>query len=120
MRKCGSCGQPGHNRRTCPTASKKKETTIIEEEISTAEIRCDRNWNPITTKKKVVICRSCGEKDDHTAKNCPYKPLPEGADIGPKKMECGHFTWWHRNGECELCTNAIFRKHLDDEEKEAV
>ena len=103
MRKCGNCGEPGHNRRTCPTASKKKETTIVEEEVSTAEVRCDSNWKPITTKKKVMICRSCGEKDDHTAKNCPYKPDAADVELGPTIMECGHFTWWNDDGECSRC-----------------
>ena len=119
MRKCGNCGETGHNRRTCKSTTTKEPAAIIEEEDDGVEIVCDENWNPIKEKKKVVRCRSCGEKDDHTAKNCPYKPIPEGTDIGPKLMECGHFSWWHRNGECELCTKAIFHRHLDDEEKEA-
>ena len=42
-------------------------------------------------KKKVQRCRACGEKDDHTAKNCPYKPIPADVQIGPTKLECGCF-----------------------------
>ena len=110
MRKCGNCGEPGHNRRTCPELEVIEEVEQEEEEVVVVE-------KP--KKKRKQRCRSCGEEDDHTAKNCPYKPLPEGADIGPKKMECGHFSWWHRNEECELCTKAIFHRHLEDEEKEA-
>lgn len=111
MRKCGSCGQPGHNRRTCP------ELEIIEEVEQEEEEEVVVVEEP--KKKRKQRCRSCGEEDDHTAKNCPYKPIPADADIGPKKMDCGHFTWWHRNGECELCTKAIFFRDFDDEEKEA-
>ena len=105
MRKCGHCGQPGHNRRTCAALHDEAEEVVVVEKPK--------------KKKKVSKCRDCGEVG-HTAKKCPYKPLPEGADIGPKMMECGHWSWWHRNGECELCTKAIFyRQFDDDEEKQA-
>ena len=50
-----------------------------------------------------MICRSCGEKDDHTAKNCPYKPDADDVELGPTFMECGHFTWWNDDGECSRC-----------------
>ena len=103
MRKCGHCGQPGHNRRTCPALH--DEAVIVVEKPK--------------KKKKVSKCRDCGEVG-HTAKKCPYKPLPEGADIGPKMMECGHWSWWRKDGECELCTKVHFYKHFeDDEEQEA-
>lgn len=118
MRKCGNCGETGHNRRTCKSTTTKVPAVIIEEDDG-VEIVCDENWNPIKEKKKVVRCRSCGEKDDHTAKNCPYKPIPEGADIGPKLMECGHFSWWHRNGECGLCSKAVYHRHLNEEQEAA-
>ena len=108
MRKCGYCGEPGHNRRTCPKLKADKEAELEEEVVVEKPKK----------KKKVSKCRECGE-EEHTAKDCPYKPLPEGVDIGPKLMECGHFSWWHRNGECELCTKAIFHRQLDDEEQEA-
>jgi hypothetical protein len=110
MRKCGYCGEPGHNRRTCPKLKAEKEAELEAEEVVVTK-------KP--KKKRKQRCRSCGEEDDHTAKDCPYKPLPADADIGPKKMECGHFSWWHRNGECELCTKAIFHRQFDNEEKEA-
>jgi hypothetical protein len=111
MRKCGYCGKTGHNRRTCPKLKAEKEAELEAEEVVVTK-------KPKKTRKQ--RCRSCGEEDDHTAKDCPYKPLPADADIGPKKMECGHFSWWHRNGECELCTKAIFHRQFDDdEEKEA-
>jgi len=111
MRKCVNCGETGHNRRTCP------ELEIIEEVEQEEEEEVVVVEEP--KKKRKQRCRSCGEEDDHTAKNCPYKPIPADADIGPKKMDCGHFTWWHRNGECELCTKAIFFRDFDEEEKEA-
>ena len=105
MRKCGHCGQPGHNRRTCAALHDEAEEVVVVEKPK--------------KKKKVSKCRDCGE-EGHTAKKCPYKPPPEGADIGPKMMECGHWSWWHRNGECELCTKVHFYKHFeDDEEQEA-
>ena len=111
MRKCGYCGKQGHNRRTCPKLKADKEAELEAEEVVVTK-------KP--KKKRKQRCRSCGEEDDHTAKDCPYKPLPADADIGPKRMECGHFSWWHRNGECELCTKAIFyRQFDDDEEKQA-
>lgn len=112
MRKCGNCGEPGHNRRRCPELEVIEETDQEEEEEEVVVVEEPK-------KKRKQRCRACGEEDDHTAKDCPYKPIPADADIGPKKMDCGHFTWWHRNGECELCTKAIFHKHFDDEEKEA-
>ena len=110
MRKCGYCGKSGHNRRTCPKLKADKEAELAAEEVVVTK-------KP--KKKRVRRCTLCGE-EDHTAKNCPYKPLPADADIGPKKMECGHWSWWHRNGECELCTKAIYFKQFDDaEEKQA-
>jgi hypothetical protein len=107
MRKCGYCGKPGHNRRTCPKLKADKEAELAAEEVVVTK-------KP--KKKRVRRCTLCGE-EDHTAKNCPYKPLPADADIGPKRMECGHWSWWHRNGECELCTKAIYFKQFDDEEE---
>lgn len=112
MRKCGNCGETGHNRRRCPELEVIEETDQEEEEEEVVVVEEPK-------KKRKQRCRACGEEDDHTAKDCPYKPIPKDQDIGPKKMDCGHFTWWHRNGECELCTKAIFHKHLDDEEEEA-
>ena len=109
MRKCGYCGEPGHNRRTCPKLKADKEAELEEEVVVQKPKK----------KKKVSKCRECGE-EGHTAKNCPYKPLPEGADIGPKMMECGHWSWWRKDGECELCTKVHFYKQFeDDEEQEA-
>ena len=108
MRKCGYCGEPGHNRRTCPKLKADKEAELEEEVVVQKPKK----------KKKVSKCRDCGE-EGHTAKNCPYKPLPEGADIGPKLMECGHFSWWLKDGECELCSGAIYRRHLNNHIKEA-
>ena len=111
MRKCGNCGEPGHNRRTCTQLEVIEEVEQEEEEVVVVE-------KP--KKKRKQRCRSCGEEDDHTAKNCPYKPLPADADIGPKMMECGCWSWWQSDGECQLCTKAIYFKQFDDdEEKEA-
>ena len=111
MRKCGYCGKPGHNRRTCPKLKADKEAELAAEEVVVTK-------KP--KKKRKQRCRACGEEDDHTAKNCPYKPIPADVVIGPRRMECGCFSWWLRNGECERCSGAIFRKHFeDDEEKEA-
>ena len=107
MRKCGYCGKTGHNRRTCPKLKADKEAELAAEEVVVTK-------KP--KKKRVRRCTLCGE-EDHTAKNCPYKPLPADADIGPKKMECGHWSWRHRNGECELCTKAIYFKQFDDDEE---
>ena len=95
-RTCGNCGGKGHNRRSCSKATKEEEE---EEHI---EITCDHNWQP-KKKKKVFRCSLCGEKDDHKAKNCPYKPLPEGTKVGPALMECGHFSWWKENKVCTKC-----------------
>tara|TARA_R110002073_G_scaffold68184_2_gene169425 strand:+ start:555 stop:890 length:336 start_codon:yes stop_codon:yes gene_type:complete len=108
MRKCGNCGETGHNRRTCTqleVIEEVEEDGYLEEEEVVVE-------KP-KKKKKVLKCADCGEEDDHTAKDCPYKPLPEGADIGPKLMECGHFSWWLKDGECELCSRAIFRRTFE-------
>ena len=111
MRKCGYCGKTGHNRRTCPKLKADKEAELAAEEVVVVE-------KP--KKKRKQRCRACGEEDDHTAKNCPYKPVPADQDIGPKRLECGHWSWWHSNGECQLCTKAIYFKQFDDdEEKEA-
>ena len=111
MRKCGYCGKPGHNRRTCPKLKADKEAELAAEEVVVTK-------KP--KKKRKQRCRACGEEDDHTAKNCPYKPIPADVVIGPRRMECGCFSWWQRNGECERCSGAIFRKQFDDdEEKEA-
>ena len=104
MRKCGHCGQPGHNRRTCPALHDEAEEVIVVEKPK--------------KKKKVSKCRDCGEVG-HTAKKCPYKPLPEGADIGPKMMECGHWSWWRKDDECELCSGALYRRRLNDPIEEA-
>ena len=92
-RTCGNCGGKGHNRRSCSKATKEEEHI---------EITCDHNWQP-KKKKKVVKCSLCGEKDDHKAKNCPHKPLPEGTKVGPALMECGHFSWWKENKVCTKC-----------------
>ena len=53
MRKCGHCGQPGHNRRTCPALHDEAEEVIVVEKPK--------------KKKKVSKCRDCGEVG-HTAK----------------------------------------------------
>ena len=110
MRKCGYCGKPGHNRRTCPKLKADKEAELAAEEVVVVE-------KP--KKKRKQRCRACGEEDDHTAKNCPYKPIPADADIGPKRMDCGHWSWWKQDGECTVCTKAIFFRDFDEEEKEA-
>jgi hypothetical protein len=109
MRKCGYCGKTGHNRRTCPKLKADKKAELEAEVVVEAP----------KPKKKAQRCRACGEKDDHTAKNCPYKPLPEGTDIGPKMMECGCWSWWARDGECQRCSKTIFLEQFDDEEQEA-
>jgi len=109
-RVCGSCGEPGHNRRTCTQLEPIEE--VEEDDCVEEEVLITR------PKKKVSKCRDCGE-EGHTAKKCPYKPLPEGADIGPKLMECGHFSWWLKDGECELCSGALYRRRLNDPIEEA-
>ena len=91
MRKCGYCGEPGHNRRTCPKLKADKEAELEEE---------------------VVV-------EEPKRKKSPYKPLPEGVEIGPKLMECGHFSWWLKDGECELCSGALYRRRLNDPIEEA-
>ena len=96
-RKCGKCGQTGHNSRTCSN----QEKEIVKPEPVEVE-------KP--KKKKVLICSLCKE-DEHTAKNCPYKPVPEGTKLGPTRMECGHFSWWlTKNKECKVCESSIKRK----------
>ena len=107
MRRCGRCGETGHNRRTCPDP----EEIVEAEEEQEEEVVVEKP----APKKKTIRCRLCSEKDDHTAKNCPYKPLPEGIMIGPTRMECGCWSWWQLEGECQLCTRAIFRKHSESE-----
>ncbi len=110
-RVCGNCGEPGHNRRTCTqleVIEESEEDGYLEEEEIVVE----------KPKKKASKCRDCGE-EGHTAKKCPYKPLPEGVEIGPKLMECGHFSWWLKDGECELCSGALYRRRLNDPIEEA-
>ncbi len=95
-RKCGNCGESGHNRRTCPHPSQVEE----EEEASYDEeiIIIKR-----PKKKRSYTCKLCGEKDDHRADNCPYRPVPEGKKIGPSMMDCGHWSWWFEKGQCQQC-----------------
>ena len=89
MRKCGNCGQPGHNRRTCPDLQ-------VEEEV--VEVVPEK---PKKKKRKQQICSVCYD-EEHTKKNCMYAVEIEGP-IGPAKMDCGHFTWWLKDDKCELC-----------------
>jgi hypothetical protein len=111
MRKCGNCGETGHNRRTC-TQLEVIEEVEQEEEEEVVVVEKPK-------KKRKQRCRACGEEDDHTAKNCPYKPIPADADIGPKRMDCGHWSWWKQDDECTVCTKAIFFRDFDEEEQEA-
>ena len=79
MRKCGYCGKTGHNRRTCPKLKADKEAELEAEVVVEAP----------KPKKKVQRCRACGEKDDHTAKNCPYKPTPEEFRLAQRDWSVG-------------------------------
>lgn len=92
MRKCGNCGQPGHNRRTCPDL----QVEEVEEEV--VEVVPEK---PKRKKRKKQICSVCYD-EEHTKKNCMYAVEIEGP-IGPSKMDCGHFTWWLKDDKCELC-----------------
>lgn len=106
-RACGNCGELGHNRRTCPQAEKAEEQKPVPEEVEEVEevvvMRPQR-------KRRVRKCKSCGE-EGHKAQNCPYKPVPEGTTLGPSKMECGHSSWWLEDGECIMCTKALFTRN---------
>ena len=71
-----TAAKPGHNRRELAQNSRQiKKRNFAAEEVVVVE-------KP--KKKRKQRLRACGE-DSHTAKNCPYKPLPADADIGPKE-----------------------------------
>jgi hypothetical protein len=91
MRKCGNCGKTGHNRRTCPGLKKKKtkKPTVKVEKIEEVKI---------VKKKRPVM------------KSDPPIPEPTGRVIGPVMMDCGHWSWWKEQGECQLCNKPMFRK----------
>ena len=91
MRKCGACGEVGHNRRTCPGVVEEIAELVVEK----PEIKTKR-------KRKPKVCSVCYE-EGHTKKSCMYAVEIEGP-IGPTKMDCGHFTWWLKDDECELCS----------------
>ena len=94
-RKCGNCGETGHNVRTCPhSVEQEEEETYYDEEIVII---------PKPRKKRSYSCKLCGEKDDHRADSCPYRPVPAGKVIGPTVMECGHNSWWFEKGQCQKC-----------------
>lgn len=110
-RACGNCGEYGHNRRTCPQLQKVEEPEPIPEEEEVVVTKPKR-------KKRGYKCKLCGEKNDHRAENCPYKPVPEGTKLGPTKMECGHSSWWFQGGECVMCTKSLFTRHYNRKENE--
>ena len=71
-------------------------------------------------KKRKQRCRACGEKDDHTAKNCPYKPIPADADIGPKKWSVAVGLGGSVTESANFAqSKRIYFKQFDDEEQEA-
>lgn len=112
MRRCGNCGQPGHNRRTCKAGSQEiqqQNEKILEEEAQTIE----QPAKPRKPKKPKYICPLCGDEDKHKEKNCPYQPPEDESILGPDKLECGHFSWWLRDGECDLCGNRMFKRAAD-------
>ena len=96
-RKCGNCGESGHNSRTCPHPSQ------VEEEEETYDYVGEMVVINPPKKKRSFSCKLCGEKDDHRADSCPYRPVPEGKVIGPTVMECGHNSWWFEKGRCQQC-----------------
>ena len=106
MRKCGSCGQLGHNRRTCPDL----QVEEVQEEV--IEVVPEKPKK----KKRTIKCNLCNEKNDHKTEQCPYKPIAEDVVLGPDLMECGHFSWWLKDNECEICNrmkNLKERAHAD-------
>lgn len=112
MRKCGQCGQQGHNKRTCPELNTAKEVEQEQEEFEEYE---EEVVEKPKKKAPTIKCEECGEQDDHVAENCPYKANPEDMDLGPKIMECGHFSWWLKDDECECCSKAIYRREIVQE-----
>ena len=85
MRKCGNCGETGHNRRTCPGLKVKK------------------------TRQKPVKAEIVKKPAPVIEEDTPI-PAPTGRVIGPVMMECGHWSWWKEQGECQLCNKPMFRR----------
>lgn len=96
-RKCGSCGQAGHNARTCP--NKTEEPEIIKQEVKEAEEIIIKK----PKKRRSYKCPLCDEVDDHKEIDCPYTALPEDKEVGPSLMDCNHWSWWLSNGICQEC-----------------
>jgi hypothetical protein len=103
-RKCGVCGKKGHNARTCP--SKTEEPKIVEQEIEEQEEEIEEVFIKKPKKRRSYKCPLCDEVDDHRESDCPYTPLPEGKEVGPRMMECNHWSWWLSNGVCEQCVRS--------------
>jgi len=108
MRKCGNCGETGHNRRTC---SASKPDPVIE---SVVEFEIEAPEEEEQEEVEVVTCSLCYD-EGHTIETCMYN-IPEGKKLGPDLMECGHFSWWWENERCTRCN--IFTIVLEKLENE--
>ena len=114
MRKCGNCGEPGHNRRTCPQIEVIEE--VEQEEDFDLEEYYEQEVMVEKPKKKAPQSNVKNvEKKTTVAENCPYKTIPEDMDLGPKIMECGHFSWWLKDCEYQCCSKAIYRREIVQE-----
>tara|TARA_R110000824_G_scaffold164349_1_gene340531 strand:- start:438 stop:773 length:336 start_codon:yes stop_codon:yes gene_type:complete len=106
MRKCGNCGQAGHNRRTCPVS---KPEPVIES-IVEFEIEAPEEEEEV----EVVTCRLCYD-EGHTIETCMYN-IPKDKKLGPDLMKCGHFSWWWEDERCTRCNIvSIVLEKLDNE-----
>ena len=106
MRKCGNCGQAGHNRRTCPVS---KPEPVIES-IVEFEIEAPEEEEEV----EVVTCRLCYD-EGHTIETC-MNNIPKDKKLGPDLMKCGHFSWWWEDERCTRCNIvSIVLEKLDNE-----
>ena len=92
VRKCGTCGQPGHNKRTC--GQSKQVIPIKDTEVDACPICMENlgNTNSCITKCGHKFCLECMLKHSKTKSNCPLcrADLPgAGSIINPVQRHRG-------------------------------